>query len=128
MDCLNLPYLPARVSKQVVPFANIFFFREELYVYFLNVINISCLFSFVRLSLLLVQKRTVYTESFLYLRNCLVCSFGKIITKERLTQILTLVTTTPVAMQVRRDLFELNSLHKRLLRFFLCSGRTIVAK
>lgn len=59
------------------------------------------------------EKYCVY--SFLYLRNCLVYSFGKTITQGRLTQILTLVTTTPVAMRVRRDLFELNSLHKRLV-------------
>lgn len=105
------PYLPARVSKQVVLFANIFFFREELCVYFLSVINIFCLFSFVQLPLLLVQQSTVGTESFLYLRNCQVFSFGKNnytkvsntdinIGDDYLcpTQILTLVTTTSVAM------------------------------
>ena len=85
---------------------------------FLSVINISCLFLFVQLSLLLVQKSTACTESFPYLRNYLVWSFGKITTQEHLTQILTLVETTLVSMQVKRDLSELNLLHKRLGFFF----------
>lgn len=84
---------------------------------------------FICPTILITHTEEYCVQSFLYLRNCLACSFRKIITHEHLTQILTLVTTTPVAMWVRRDLFKLNSLHKRLFRvFFLCSGRIIVSK
>jgi len=41
----------------------------------------TCFLSFVQLSLLLGQENTVCTDSFLYLGNHLVCSFGKVITQ-----------------------------------------------
>lgn len=63
-----------------------------------SVINISCFFSFVQLFLLLVQERTVCTEFFLLEKL-----FGLLFWKNNYTdcpiQILTLATSSPVAMQ-----------------------------
>lgn len=74
-------------------------------------------------------RRVLCTESFIYLRNCLACSFGKIITHKHLTQILTLGTTTPVAMWVREICLNWTHCIKDYLGFFfLCSGRIIVSK
>lgn len=125
MGCLDLPYRPARFSGLCyVPIYS--FWRRTMFLF------LKCHQYF----LLLFVCPTILLDT--CTGQCCVCRqfsileklFGLLFWKNNYTVSSTDINTSYILQQrrVRRDLFELNSSHKRLFSFFQHSKRIIVPK